>query len=261
MSSLFLSDYWPSAPEHNVVVIPEREKEPDWKTGDRNISVTRNRNRCCNSTKSEAPKSGPSAESPLKQNGGRPVTALCCFTNSTLGFSLTGLVDVQQVRVLLVFDGSALQNGMVVECVSRARTQAARRAVWGPAEGAGAAGAVPAAWRETETPVAELTPALPHREKVKNACFPYRGNYYRLLLAFYHIWERWITLFWHLCKQIFVLFCFFRGLHVHHLPSRARLLPDHEYKLQGSKVTPHTTLLDTRSGSDCISLHRNMLVS
>lgn len=58
-----------------------------------------------------------------------------------------------------------------------------------------------------------------------------------------------------------LVFVFFRGIHVQHLPSRARLLPDHEYKLQGSKVTPHTTLLDTRSGSDCISLHRNMRVS
>ncbi|XP_028263322.1 transmembrane protein 131-like isoform X2 [Parambassis ranga] len=58
-----------SAPEHNVQVMPEREKEPDWKTGERNISGTRNRNRCCNSTKSEALKLGQSAENPLKQNG------------------------------------------------------------------------------------------------------------------------------------------------------------------------------------------------
>nr|XP_046273914.1 transmembrane protein 131-like isoform X2 [Scatophagus argus] len=58
-----------SAPEHNVLLMPEREKEPDWKTGDRNISGTRNRNRCCNGLKSEAPKPGHSAESPLKQNG------------------------------------------------------------------------------------------------------------------------------------------------------------------------------------------------
>lgn len=58
-----------SAPEHNVVVIPEREKEPDWNTGDRNVSGPRNRNRCCNGSKSEAPKPGLSVESPLKQNG------------------------------------------------------------------------------------------------------------------------------------------------------------------------------------------------
>ncbi|XP_019130464.2 transmembrane protein 131-like isoform X3 [Larimichthys crocea] len=59
-----------SAPEHNVVVMPEREKEPDWKTGDRNVSGTRNRNRCCNGAKPEAPKPGQNAESPLKQNAG-----------------------------------------------------------------------------------------------------------------------------------------------------------------------------------------------
>ncbi|KAI3352497.1 hypothetical protein L3Q82_005447 [Scortum barcoo] len=58
-----------SAPEHNVAVIPEREKEPDWKTGDRNTSGTRNRNRCCNGGKTEAPKPGQSTESPLKLNG------------------------------------------------------------------------------------------------------------------------------------------------------------------------------------------------
>ncbi|KAL7404333.1 hypothetical protein ABVT39_013269 [Epinephelus coioides] len=58
-----------SAPEHNVVVIPEREKEPDWKTGERIASGPRNRNRCCNGLKSEAPKPGLSVESHLKQNG------------------------------------------------------------------------------------------------------------------------------------------------------------------------------------------------
>ncbi|XP_023273181.1 transmembrane protein 131-like [Seriola lalandi dorsalis] len=58
-----------SAPDHNVIVMPEREKEPDWKTGDRNITGTRNRNRCCNTFKSEALKPGNIAESPLKQNG------------------------------------------------------------------------------------------------------------------------------------------------------------------------------------------------
>nr|XP_043883962.1 transmembrane protein 131-like isoform X2 [Solea senegalensis] len=58
-----------STPEHNVLVMPEREKEPDCKTGDRNASGTRNRNRCPNSSKSEAPKPGHSDESPLKQNG------------------------------------------------------------------------------------------------------------------------------------------------------------------------------------------------
>ncbi|XP_029288734.1 LOW QUALITY PROTEIN: transmembrane protein 131-like [Cottoperca gobio] len=58
-----------SAPEHNVVVIPEREKEPDWKAVERNVSGPRNRNRCCNISKSEAPVPGLSVESPLKQTG------------------------------------------------------------------------------------------------------------------------------------------------------------------------------------------------
>ncbi|XP_059199246.1 transmembrane protein 131-like [Centropristis striata] len=59
-----------SAPEHNVVVTPEREKEPEWKTGDRIVTgPPRNRNRCCSSSKSDAPKPGLSVESPLKQNG------------------------------------------------------------------------------------------------------------------------------------------------------------------------------------------------
>ncbi|KAM7419551.1 hypothetical protein PAMA_016589 [Pampus argenteus] len=62
-----------SAPEHSVLVMPEREKEPDWKTGEHIVNGSRNRNRCCNSSKSEAPKPGLSAESPLKQNGVCPV--------------------------------------------------------------------------------------------------------------------------------------------------------------------------------------------
>ncbi|XP_029985600.1 transmembrane protein 131-like isoform X2 [Sphaeramia orbicularis] len=57
-----------SGPEHSVAVMPEREKEPDWKTGNHNIA-TRNRNRCCNGSKSEAPKPGQSTENPLRQNG------------------------------------------------------------------------------------------------------------------------------------------------------------------------------------------------
>ncbi|XP_026158393.1 transmembrane protein 131-like isoform X2 [Mastacembelus armatus] len=58
-----------STPEDNVLMMPEREKEPDCKTLDCNISGNRNRNRCCNSSKSEAPKPGQSVESPFKQNG------------------------------------------------------------------------------------------------------------------------------------------------------------------------------------------------
>lgn len=167
VSLMFLSDCWPSAPEHNVVVIPEREKEPDWKTGDHNINGNRNRSRCYNgSSKSEAPKCGPSAESPLKQNGAPPVSLVCCFTNGRFGVCLTGFVDARQACVPLVFDGSAQQTG--TEYASPAQTPAAPQAAWGPAEGAGAAGAAPAAWRETETQVPEVTPALPHQEKVNN---------------------------------------------------------------------------------------------
>ncbi|XP_062244055.1 transmembrane protein 131-like isoform X2 [Platichthys flesus] len=58
-----------SAPEHNMLVMPEREKEPEWKTGERIVSAPRNRNRCCNSSKPEAPKPSHSAETPLKPNG------------------------------------------------------------------------------------------------------------------------------------------------------------------------------------------------
>lgn len=67
--------YRGSAPEHDVVVIPEREKDHDWKTEELNNSETRSRNRCCTSTKAEAPKSGPGTESCLKQNGGPPPPA------------------------------------------------------------------------------------------------------------------------------------------------------------------------------------------
>lgn len=158
--------YCRSAPELDVVVIPEREKDLDWKTGERN-SGTRNRNRCCNGPKSEAPKSGQSAESCLKQNGGPPVSAasLTC-----LGSHLTGLTGVQQVCILLAPGESAPWRGAVA-FASQAQTPAARRGAWGPAEGAGEAGAAPAVWRETKklgpacTPA--HTPALPHQEKVK----------------------------------------------------------------------------------------------
>ncbi|XP_041838526.1 transmembrane protein 131-like isoform X2 [Melanotaenia boesemani] len=58
-----------SGPEHNVLVMPERDNEPEWKMGDRNVNGTRSRTRCCNGFKSEALKPGQTAESPLKQNG------------------------------------------------------------------------------------------------------------------------------------------------------------------------------------------------
>ncbi|XP_056136082.1 transmembrane protein 131-like isoform X2 [Lampris incognitus] len=64
------------APEPSVLEMPEREKEPDRRAGERNINGTRTRNRCSNG-KSEAPKTGQTIDSPLKQNGvclaqGRP---------------------------------------------------------------------------------------------------------------------------------------------------------------------------------------------
>lgn len=75
-----------SAPEHNVLVMPEREKEPEWKTGDRNVSGPRNRNRCCNGSNSEAPKPAHSAENPLKQNGACPArTRRKCATERRAG--------------------------------------------------------------------------------------------------------------------------------------------------------------------------------
>lgn len=74
--------------------------------------------------------------------------------------------DVQQVFVPLALEESVLQSVAAVECVSRVQTRAVPREVWGPAEGAGAAGAVPAAWRETRIPMPEHMPALPHLEKV-----------------------------------------------------------------------------------------------
>ncbi|KAM6940346.1 transmembrane protein 131-like [Xenentodon cancila] len=58
-----------SGPEHNVLVMLEREKEPYSKTGDHDVSGTRNRTRCCGGFKSEAFKPGQSADSFLKQNG------------------------------------------------------------------------------------------------------------------------------------------------------------------------------------------------
>ncbi|XP_017264107.1 transmembrane protein 131-like isoform X2 [Kryptolebias marmoratus] len=58
-----------SAPEHNV---PEKEKEPDWKTGDRSVNGNRSRNHCCNGFKADVLKPGQSAENPIKQNGACP---------------------------------------------------------------------------------------------------------------------------------------------------------------------------------------------
>lgn len=76
------------------------------------------------------------------------------------------LVYFLQVCVLPALEESVLRRGVVVVCVSQVQTLAARQAVWGPAEGAGAAGAAPAAWRETRTPMPAHRPALPQPEKV-----------------------------------------------------------------------------------------------
>ncbi|XP_032419461.1 transmembrane protein 131-like isoform X2 [Xiphophorus hellerii] len=53
-----------SPPEHNVINVPEREKEPNLKTRDHNMSENRTRNRGCSGLKSEVLK----PENPLKQN-------------------------------------------------------------------------------------------------------------------------------------------------------------------------------------------------
>lgn len=53
--------------------------------------------------------------------------------------------DFQQVCVLLALTESAKLSGVPTASASRVRTRAAPQAVPGPAEGAGAAGAVPAA--------------------------------------------------------------------------------------------------------------------
>lgn len=105
-------------------MIPEREKDLEWKTGERNNSGARNRSHCCNSTKSEAPESGPGTESCLKQNGGPPSSA-AAPTTCLLSVSLVSLV--QQVCILLVSDESAPPRGAAVAFASRARTLAARQ--------------------------------------------------------------------------------------------------------------------------------------
>lgn len=91
-------------------MIPEREKDPDWKPGERSNSGTHNRSRCCSSTKSEAPKLGPSPESCPKQNGEPPHNPLSAASPA----AHSGLVSL----VLLVCS----------RCVSRSRpTEVHRR--------------------------------------------------------------------------------------------------------------------------------------
>ncbi|XP_047433847.1 transmembrane protein 131-like isoform X2 [Mugil cephalus] len=78
-----------SAPEHNVLVMPE--KENDWKTGDPNMSGALGRNRCFNGSKSEVPKPAQSADSPLKQNGVCPPRARRkCPTERRVGVCESG---------------------------------------------------------------------------------------------------------------------------------------------------------------------------
>lgn len=119
-----------STSEHSVLVMPERDKEPDWKTGERNISGARNRNRCCNSSKSETPKQIHSLENPLKQNGGfSPNQFLQLYqliNNWTVDINLA-ILDVWQVFVLLALEESVLQNVAAVECMSQVQTQAVLR--------------------------------------------------------------------------------------------------------------------------------------
>ncbi|XP_010897507.2 transmembrane protein 131-like [Esox lucius] len=56
-------------PEHSVVLMSEREREPEWRTGEqRNINPPRTRNRCTTG-KPDIPKPSPNHDSPLKQNG------------------------------------------------------------------------------------------------------------------------------------------------------------------------------------------------
>lgn len=166
-----------SAPEHSVAVMPEREKEPDWKTGNHHIG-TRNRNRCCNGSKSETPKPGESTEIPLRQNGGHIPVAISFLSpfedHSPHIFFFTRNIQVWlwlfwQVCAPVALGGSVRQSGVAaVACASRALTLAAHQAAFGPAEGAGAAGAAPAAWKETRTPTMPAhMPALPQTEKVK----------------------------------------------------------------------------------------------
>lgn len=66
------SSFHCSPPEHNVITVPEREKEPDGKTRDHNMSENSTRNRGYSGLKSEVLK----PENPLKQNSGYPCDAL-----------------------------------------------------------------------------------------------------------------------------------------------------------------------------------------
>lgn len=113
-----LSDYCCSALEHNVEVIPEREIKPDWKTGDRNISGTRNRNRCSNGTKLESAPSGLSSESPLKLNGWMSTRS------SLLLYSYEGL---DLVSPTLLMSSRSVSRSFSTQVPDRA-TQ--RRSVW-----------------------------------------------------------------------------------------------------------------------------------
>ncbi|KAK0137410.1 Transmembrane protein 131-like [Merluccius polli] len=55
-------------PEHSVLVMSEREKDPEWRPGEHAAGGTRARTRCPN-TRTDAPRPCPSTETPTKQNG------------------------------------------------------------------------------------------------------------------------------------------------------------------------------------------------
>ncbi|XP_062333261.1 transmembrane protein 131-like isoform X1 [Osmerus eperlanus] len=56
-------------PEHSVVMMgQERDKEPVWRTGERNVNGSHARNRCSGG-KPDVPKPGPNLENPVKQSG------------------------------------------------------------------------------------------------------------------------------------------------------------------------------------------------
>ena len=67
---------WPSCvlvssvPEHSVLVMSEREKDPQWRPGDLAAGGTHAPTHCP-VTRTEAPKTCLSTETPFKQNGER----------------------------------------------------------------------------------------------------------------------------------------------------------------------------------------------
>ncbi|XP_077575728.1 transmembrane protein 131-like isoform X1 [Stigmatopora nigra] len=58
-----------SSTEQKLLLLPEREPEPDWGAADRNLAASRNRNRCCLAPPAEALKPGNRADNSVRQNG------------------------------------------------------------------------------------------------------------------------------------------------------------------------------------------------